>query len=135
MKTRYETSWHEHPNGPAHIEEMIGRTMVSAVVSDDNETLTFTDSDGVRYVFYHEQDCCESVQIEDICGDLDDLTSAPIAVAEEVSSERKEDKEYESQTWTFYKFATMRGSVTVRWLGESNGYYSEEVYFRIEDPR
>ena len=47
------------------------------------------------------------------------------AEAEDIEIEWPDD----SFTWTFYRFATARGYVTIRWYGSSNGYYSEEVTF------
>lgn len=96
-------------------------------------TLVFTDVSGQRFTMYHDQDCCESVTIESIVGDLTDLVGAPILLAEEAVSDARPDgmpePEYppDSQTWTFYKLATIKGYVDIRWLGESNGWYSESV--------
>ena len=92
------------------------------------ERLVFTRVDGEVFWFYHDQDCCETVFIEDITGNLGDLVGEPMLMAEEASCERKE-VESGTQTWTFYKFATNKGYVTVRWCGASNGYYSEKVAF------
>jgi len=115
-----------------NIENMIGKVFTS--VTQDGETMTFANDKEV-FTFLHYQDCCESVSIEDIVGDLSDLEGEPLLIAEEVSGEipeAREDEYIESRTWTFYKFATRKGYVDVRWLGESNGYYSESVDLEYE---
>lgn len=111
------------------VSELIGITMADVQNTGDEE-IVFTAQDGRKWRMYHYQNCCESVRVEDICGDLSDLTGASIMEAEEVSSYKGPKPEYaESYTWTFYKFRTIKGSVTIRWLGESNGHYSESVDF------
>ena len=114
------------------VPDMVGFTMVSVAGEVGDESLMFTATDGTRFELYHEQDCCESVKIEDIIGDLSDLVGSPLVEAEELSSEPDPYLGYEPEscTWTFYRFSTVRGTVTVQWLGESNGYYSESVSFR-----
>lgn len=111
-------------------EDFIGKTIIN-IRRVDNEALLFECSDGTKHIMYHEQDCCECVYIEDICGDLDDLIGSPILMAEE--SYKNEEEPYDgfadSETWTFYKFATLKGYVTIRWYGSSNGYYSESASF------
>jgi hypothetical protein len=122
-------SYHDW-NSSANIENMVGKIFTS--VTEDGDTLTFA-NDTERFVFYHSQDCCEHVRIEDIVGDLSDLVGEPLLIADEVDGESPADFEaYESYTWTFYKFATRKGYVDVRWLGESNGYYSESVNLGYE---
>ena len=114
-------------------DELLGRTLYKAESDGEQLTLYLSDNNYVR--FYHSQDCCESVYIESICGDLNDLVGAPLLVAEEVSNYEAEPLSAgeESYTWTFYKFATRKGYVDVRWYGSSNGYYSESVSVEVVD--
>lgn len=95
--------------------------------------------EGLELKMFHYQDCCEDVYVEDIAGDWEDIIGSPLTLAEEVTqtsedegAKPKVDPEYpeypaDSFTWTFYKLGTVKGYVTIRWYGESNGYYSESV--------
>lgn len=108
------------------LKEMQCLVFDSVTVNEDKTELKFENKE-VTYVFYHDQSCCETVEIEDITGDLSDLEGSSLTLAE-VSSKHGCFSEYsDSCTWTFYKFATIKGYVDVRWFGYSNGYYSEAV--------
>ena len=119
------------------ISKMVGLTALDVTVycdykDGDNNVMQFT-FEGIKVKFFHMQDCCEGVWIESIVGDLNDLIGSPLLVAEEVSSETTLDNDKEIETrWTFYKFDTAKGGVTVRWYGESNGYYSIDVDIEAE---
>jgi len=116
------------PDTTYRIADMIGKTFTSVV--EDGDSLVFKSDDGWKFTFEHMQDCCESVSIEDVSGDLSDLIGTPLLVAEE--RDLRAPPLYagaESYTWTFYSFRTIKGTVDVRWYGSSNGYYSESVDF------
>lgn len=113
--------------------DIIGETIVDIIGGEGDGELTLRMANGYDIVLYHEQDCCEYVYLYDVAGNLEDLIGSPLVQAEESTSDGGEDEDCcESRTWTFYKFATAKGYVTLRWLGESNGYYSESVDIRIE---
>lgn len=116
------------------IEDLVGKTFSSVINNNDTEII-FTLKNGDKYIFYHERDCCEIVSVQDIIGDLNDLIDTPILSAEEVYNDEFVNNWNESSdsfTWTFYKFKSRKGYVDIRWLGESNGYYSESVDLKFE---
>ena len=127
------------PEGtPRKIEDIVGKIPVNISIVEEsrceNEAIVFLFEDGTACKFMHAQDCCETVLIDDVNGDWNDLIGTPLLVAESRTNSDLPPREDEygsesSWTWTFYTFRSIKGSVDVRWYGESNGYYSEEVDF------
>lgn len=138
----FNESYGDSPNKKfVNISEMVGKSVVTIDINSDRTNVTFycvdNNNQEFKYEMYHDQDCCESVYLEDVVGDLEDLYTQ-IIKAEEVTN--REDKAPtddedgwegpegpESYTWTYYNLATHQGYVQFRWFGSSNGYYSESV--------
>lgn len=113
-----------------NFEDLLGKILVDiSGAHQGSGEIIFTCDDGTKYKMFHMQDCCEYVRVEDVCGYLPCLLDHTILKAEETSSYGK--NEWGSSTYTFYHIATVKGYVTIRWYGESNGYYSESVNFGI----
>lgn len=87
----------------------------------DDITIRFTD--GSSFWMHHYQDCCEGVYLTDIDGSIN---VGDVWHGFDESSEEQEC-DYGDCTWTFYTLHTNKGYVWLRWIGESNGYYSTSV--------
>lgn len=130
----------------SEFSDLVGLTLVDISAGDD--WIEFREASGRKFMMDHNQNCCESVSVEEVIGDFKDLLNTPILVAEERTSHvldpidrvkirigvMEDQSSGESETWTFYELRTIKGSVTIRWYGTSNGYYSESVDFK-EVPR
>lgn len=129
---------YEHWGPDSQFDALLGETIIKinglSVLSNEvlgkADELIFDTLSGRQFKMFHSQDCCENVRLEDVDGDIQDLIGSPLLQAEVVSNaDGPEPSDPESYTWTFYKLATIKGYITLRWLGESNGYYSERVSF------
>ena|SRR3990167_5992733 len=112
------------------IKDLVGLTFETVNISSSygDDVITFENKNSV-YKLYHSQDCCECVNVEKITGSLHHLSDTPILEAIETNPELPSNEQYDSFTWTNYKFVTARGIVEILWYGHSNGYYSESVNF------
>ncbi len=127
----------------ADISYLIGEVVIEAEIIRTNSKLGFSRDVSILYlktdnyiaVFYYEPDCCATCTIDDVSGDLNSLVGSKLTTAR--VSTNKSEEEGDSNTWTYYHFATIKGYVDIKWFGESNGFYSEEVsmsMFKNEKP-
>ncbi len=107
-------------------KDLKGKIIQNITIHDSKEEVFLTISDTEKYLLYHNQDCCEAVWLEEVVGDLEDLLHTPIIRAEEIEEIIQDDLDG-LEKYTFYHISTIKGSVTLRWCGQSNGYYSVSV--------
>ena len=126
----------------SNIAKLNGRTILRVEgLEHGSDEVRIACADGTNWRMLHHQDCCEGVSVEDVVGDVSDLQNAVVIDAREETNSEADPAGWnggsrhrdDSFTWTFYIIQTNKGAVTIRWLGESNGYYSESVSFeRVE---
>jgi hypothetical protein len=121
------------------IETLIGKKIIELNIRESADEVLFGTDDGKKWIMHHNQDCCESVDLERVDGELSDLLYEIITDAECKTFSGYEDdgdwpkfllKEPEwLESWTVSKldFTTAKGLVSFIWQGRSNGYYGEEV--------
>lgn len=119
----------------AEFSDLVGQTLKQCYtkgIPEDSIHFITTTNKHYRLFADDEMALCSLIYLEDICGELDDLVGSPIIQAEENSNNTNDGDQ--SQTWTFYRIATEKGQVVVRWYGTSNGYYSEQADFELIKP-
>jgi|SRR5690554_1488016 len=128
MNIKWGSRWKDKHELSSLVGETIKSVSGLEVRDDlDNDEVIFVTESGKALKLYHDQDCCEHVRMIDIELDADDFSGAVVLSAEEVVGETMDD-DYGTRTYTFYKIETTKGGIWMRWLGESNGYYSESVH-------
>lgn len=111
----------------SELDKIVGTTItgIKGLKRYSDEVIISTSKGHLK--FFHEQDCCESVTLEDFEDDGITFGAKVLSVEEVCSCDNPPENCDESFTWTFYKIETTKGGLWMRWLGESNGCYSESV--------
>ena len=108
------------------VEKLKGREIISwsGARKNSKEVIFYLDQEE-SIVFGHDQHCCESVNLVDF--EKQGKMEGELLYIQESSNKDNPPNDWGSHTWTFYDVRTTKGLLTMRWLGTSNGYYSESV--------
>lgn len=117
---------------PANWHDLKGQLITGITVDTELDELTIH-TFKFKLTCHHVQDCCETVGLVRIEGDFLSLHGAEILHAEDDAGAQdpswyKEDYD-ESHTWTKLSLYTSKGDVHFWFLGQSNGYYGEDISF------
>lgn len=113
------------------IETLVGETIVDIDdVPDEagDDRILITTANGRTIVIYHQQGCCERVRIIGRDGEWHTLIGKVIVEARKDQQEQQDSATgYGTATKTELMFRVDDATVVSRWIGESNGHYSERV--------
>lgn len=98
--------------------------IITKIVNRDDRVEFYT-NDGRFTLISFESWCGNDVRVwlENKSDDFSGVLNSPVLLAEETSDSAN------GYSYTFYKLSTNKDSVTLRFCGESNGYYSEKMDF------
>ena len=113
-----------------NLDDLKGETLTHIDLNEKKDEILLTTESGRQFRVYHEQDCCEHVRIVGVLGRWNELLNRKV---EEVGIDEIEfgsDYDYDGTgTETTLTFRVDGKTLINRWIGESNGYYSEKVDF------
>ncbi len=112
--------------------ELKGQTINIIIgLAPDCDGYEFVLDNGQTVSFSHGQDCCESVRVVGLRGDIQNILGYPITLAEEDNPDDDgfmvDHPSYEHRTITKYILESEKGRFEIVWFGDSNGYYGESV--------
>jgi hypothetical protein len=110
-------------------DDLVGETLAYIDVDPDGYQILLTTESGRKIKIYHDQNCCESVQIIGTDGEWRSVIGKPLVLVEhnEHQGDGPPYDDAESWTYTDLVFRVNDATVISKWVGESNGYYSESV--------
>ena len=118
-----------------NLNDLIGKTV--KVISIDNDELDITVTDGekdYRYGIRHFQDCCESVSLDSVDGNIHNMIGKKITDAYSMISDLPYEEYSGSGTRSVYRIVAEDDYLWLEWRGRSNGYYGEGVtFFQYDD--
>lgn len=115
------------------LDRLKGEIVSHVDVDKTKSEILITMQSGKQYMIFHEPDCCETVEIDrsqDGDGDIVSLIGKRIeSVSLDEESQKDPPPSEYSESWTRARvtFRTNSETVVSRWIGESNGYYSESI--------
>ena len=111
------------------VHGIVGEVLTHIDLDPERDAIRLTTESGRTFLIHHDQDCCESVHIEDTEGNWRELLGKQVieVTHEETESGDPPPEDAESWTRTALAFKVDDATVISRWIGESNGHYSESV--------